>query len=275
MSQNESERTVPGSLDAEYLTAALGAVGYSQVEVVDSIGSTNTELSQRITELPDYTVLCAHEQTAGRGRLGRQWMAPAGSQATASVVIKPEVSVDKLGWLPLLTGLAIATAVRSCGVQAELKWPNDVMVEGKKLCGILAEAGQMVPVPQVVVGFGINVGIRAQDLPVETATSFAAVGVDVPREKVLVEVLDEFYRLTQVWRAQGGDVRGLADKYKELSCTLGTVVRVHMPKGDYVVGTACDLTERGELVVEQEHGGKIVVSAGDVQHVRPAHAAGE
>lgn len=271
MSQNESDRTGgPRTLDADLLRNALLPMGYSQVDVVESIGSTNTELRERAHEVADYTVLCAHEQTAGRGRLGRQWVAPAGGQATVSVVIKPEVPIDKLGWLPLLTGLAIATAARRLGIQTELKWPNDVLVGGKKLCGILAEAGQMVPVPEIVVGFGINVGIRAEDLPVDTATSFAALGVDVTREQVMVEVLSEFYRVTQLWRAHNGEVDGLVERYKELSCTLGTLVRVQMPKGDYVVGTASDLSKRGELVLVQEHGGKLVVSAGDVQHLRPA-----
>ena len=153
--------------------------GWRQLRRVATTGSTNADLvALAAAGEPAGLVLVADEQTAGRGRLGRGWTAPPGSGLTFSVLLRPHRAAAHLGWLPLLTGLAVVEAVRSVtGVPAELKWPNDVVVRGDggegKLAGILAErlGGPGAGAGAVVVGVGLNVSMSTDELPVHTATS--------------------------------------------------------------------------------------------------------
>ncbi|MDV9201885.1 biotin--[acetyl-CoA-carboxylase] ligase, partial [Streptomyces sp. Wh19] len=166
---------------------------WTSLDVVETTGSTNSDLARRAAAgLDEGTVLIAEEQTAGRGRLDRTWTAPARSGLFLSVYLKPgDVPAERWGWLPLLTGVAAATGLaRSAGVDMALKWPNDLLVtvEGaeRKAGGILAErAGD-----GVVVGMGVNVSLRADELPAPTAASLALAGaVSTDRETLLRGVL--------------------------------------------------------------------------------------
>lgn len=164
---------------------------WRRVEVVQRTGSTNTDLVDLATagKAEEGTVLVAEEQTAGRGRLDRDWTAPPRSGLFFSVLLNPaEVPVARWGWLPLLTGVAVATGLsRAAGVDMALKWPNDVLVtvgdEERKTGGILAErAGEA----GVVIGVGINVTLRADELPVPQAASLALAGaVSTDRDPLL------------------------------------------------------------------------------------------
>lgn len=273
------------ALDAAALRERLRAVGYADVEVVESTGSTNSDLGAR-QDAPNGTVLLAEEQTAGRGRMNRPWSAPARSQVITSISFTlPEIPAERLGLLPLLVGLSIGRGVREItGVPAELKWPNDVLVDGRKLVGILVEAPQVHGVPRVVVGFGLNYDLTREELPVPHATSLAletaasatpedelrdnTVPALVSREDLIVGILLRLQEDLDRFRNLGGAPEAFLSRYKQLSATLGAHVRVKLPQEEILEGVAVDFAPGGELVVEKENT-RHEVSAGDVIHVRP------
>ncbi|MFC9891244.1 biotin--[acetyl-CoA-carboxylase] ligase [Streptomyces pilosus] len=251
---------------------------WSSVDVVQRTGSTNSDLVARAAagEAAEGAVLVAEEQTAGRGRLDRQWSAPARSGLFFSVLLTPrEVPVDRWGWLPLLTGVAVATGLsRAAGVDTALKWPNDVLVtvrgDERKAGGILAEgAGE----GGVVVGVGINVSLRADELPVPTAGSLALAGaVSTDRDPLLrgmLRALEEWYGR---WRAAGGDAGacGLQETYAAGCATLGRTVRAELPGDRALVGEAVAVDGDGRLVLATAAGVQEPVGAGDIVHLRPA-----
>jgi BirA family biotin operon repressor/biotin-[acetyl-CoA-carboxylase] ligase len=251
---------------------------WTGVEVVRRIGSTNSELVARAEagKATEGAVLIAEEQTAGRGRLDRQWTAPPRSGLFFSVLLDPaEVPVARWGWLPLLTGVAVATGLaRAAGVDTSLKWPNDILVtvgdEERKTGGILAErAGDA----GVVVGVGINVSLRAGELPVPQAGSLALAGaVSTDRDPLLRAVLRSLEDWYGRWREAGGDpvASGLQETYAAGCATLGRVVRAELPGDRSVVGEAVAIDGDGRLVLATENGVQEPVGAGDIVHLRPA-----
>jgi BirA family biotin operon repressor/biotin-[acetyl-CoA-carboxylase] ligase len=246
------------------------------LDVVPSTGSTNADLLARAADpgSPEGQVLVAEEQTAGRGRLGRSWSSVPGASLTFSVLLRPAaVPAARRGWLTLLTGVAVASAVRSVArVDAVLKWPNDVLAGGRKLAGILAE--QAPDGSAVVIGTGLNVAAAPGDLPVSAtglaATSLRAEGATVSREDLLLGMLDEVERWYLAFRADPDPERsGLLDAYRALCETLGRTVRVELPAGGVVTGVARDIDAEGRLLVIGDPGDSVTpVSAGDVVHVR-------
>ncbi|MEV5435668.1 biotin--[acetyl-CoA-carboxylase] ligase [Streptomyces sp. NPDC052682] len=249
---------------------------WSQVEVVQRTGSTNSDLVARAAEgtASEGAVLVAEEQTAGRGRLDRQWTAPARSGLFFSVLLRPvEVPVARWGWLPLLTGVAVATGLsRAAGVDTALKWPNDLLVkvggEERKAGGILAErAGE----GGVVVGVGVNVSLRADELPVPTAGSLLLAGaVSTDRDPLLRGVLRALEQWYVRWREAGGDPAacGLQEAYAAGCATLGRMVRAELPGGRSLVGEAVALDGDGRLVLATREGVQEPVGAGDIVHLR-------
>ncbi|MFF4716811.1 biotin--[acetyl-CoA-carboxylase] ligase [Streptomyces eurythermus] len=251
---------------------------YRDIEVVPRTGSTNSDLVARAAAggVGEGVVLVAEEQTAARGRLDRRWSAPPRSGLFFSVLLRPrEVPVERWGWLPLLTGVAVATGLaRAAGVDTALKWPNDLLVtvggEERKAGGILAErAGD----DGVVIGVGINVSLRADELPVPQAGSLAlagAAGTDRdPLLRAVLRALEDWYGR---WRAAGGDpsVCGLQETYTAGCATLGRTVRAELPGDRSVVGEAVALDGDGRLVIATGEGVQEPVGAGDIVHLRPA-----
>ncbi|GGR70180.1 biotin--[acetyl-CoA-carboxylase] ligase [Streptomyces aureoverticillatus] len=268
-------------LDAGALRRALVREGslWTSLDVVADTGSTNTDLAARADELPEGAVLVAERQSAGRGRLDRRWSAPARSGLFFSVLLKPDdVPVERWGWLPLLTGVAVAAGIsRSAGVDTALKWPNDLLVtvgdEERKAGGILAERAGSVGGGGVVIGIGVNVTLRADELPVPGAGSLALAGaVSTDRDPVLRAVLRELERWYGEWRAAGGDpgAARLQEAYAAGCATLGRVVRAELPGGRAVTGEAVAVDGDGRLVLATEDGVREPVGAGDVVHLRPA-----
>jgi BirA family biotin operon repressor/biotin-[acetyl-CoA-carboxylase] ligase len=250
---------------------------WTALEVVPSTGSTNADLLARAAAdpgSPEGQVLVAEEQTAGRGRLGRSWSSVPGASLTFSVLLRPDaVPAARRGWLTLLTGVAVASAVRSVGrVDAVLKWPNDVLAGDRKLAGILAE--QSPDGSAVVIGTGLNVAAAPGELRVSAAglaaTSLRAEGATASREDLLLGILAELERWYVAFRADPDPERsGLRDAYRSLSGTLGRTVRVELPAGRVVTGVARDIDAEGRLLVADGPGDSgTAVSAGDVVHVR-------
>lgn len=247
----------------------LSAVGPWTVEVVDTTGSTNADLAVRARAgAPDWQALVAGEQTAGRGRLTRTWSSPQGTSISLSVLLRPTRPVSGWGLLPLITGLGVARAVESLGAHAVLKWPNDVLLpadDERKVCGILAEvvAGST---PGVVVGMGVNVSQDRGVFPVETATSLRLVGVTVTRPQVVRAVLEQLAELYETWDTYGW--AAVKNSYESVCVTLGRTVRVELPDGTAVLGTASSITDDGRLLVMTTSGPR-AFAAGDVHHLRP------
>ncbi|WP_347057893.1 biotin--[acetyl-CoA-carboxylase] ligase [Blastococcus sp. HT6-30] len=263
------------ALDARALETALcrDSALWRSVEVVDEIGSTNAALAAAAAgDAPEGTVLVAEHQVAGRGRLDRVWTSPPRAGLTVSFLLRPDVPAARRGWLPLLTGVALAESVREVsGVLASVKWPNDLLAaDGRKLAGILAESVAADSLPAgVVVGVGLNVSTTAAELP-ETGTSLSVVtGGTVDRAPVLLGFLRAVERRYRGWVRALGDpvVSGLAHDYLAWSSTIGSTVEVTMPDGSALVGTARAIDWDGRLVVDGAEG-TVELASGDVRHVR-------
>lgn len=253
----------------------------------DVTESTNDEtLRLARAGAPEWTVVTAERQSAGRGRLDRSWESRAGDGLLFSVLLRPpaELPTPACGWLPLMAGVAVTRAVRSVGISAVLKWPNDVIVEGaafdgspgpRKLAGILAERGDGF----VIVGIGLNVCSAQADLPIPTATSmrieaerFAGESREASewdRASLLVACLSQWQSLWSGFVAAGGDATasGLAQDYQALCATIGQQVRADVAGADPVVGTAASIDGQGHLVIESDMH-RTAVAAADIRHLR-------
>ena len=268
----------------------LSATGIARLDVVDSTGSTNADLLRWVTvdpsAWPDMSVLTAEYQTAARGRLDRHWEAPPLSSVSVSVVLRPAnaegrpLPTQSYSWLSLIGALALReTLLETAGLPAELKWPNDVLVRGKKIAGILAQLGPRVDgsVPPVILGTGLNVTLRQEDLPVPTATS---VVLEAPRTADRTELLKSYLsHFAVLYRsfcnADGDPAAGLAGgpslhkRIEAVMTTLGKQVRAQLPGDHEIIGHASRLDEYGSLLVVDRESREHVVTAGDVVHLRP------
>lgn len=294
--RTENETPVRRPLDLAALRDAAVRPGglWRTIEVVESTGSTNADLLARaLAGEPEGTVLATEHQQAGRGRLGRTWITPPRAALTFSLLVRPGVPPARRGWLPLLTGIAVAGAITSVtGVATTLKWPNDVLADqgqagpGQagtgKLVGILAEAAA----DAIVVGIGVNVSTQQAELPDRgpgalPAVSLLTAGAEpegLDRTPLLLAILDAFERRYLTWREAGGDpeASGLRAAYLERSGTLGRQVRAELPSGQALSGLAVGVDADGRLLVRSSSGtdsagavGSVVpVAAADVVHLR-------
>lgn len=296
--RTENETPVRRPLDLAALRRAAVRPGglWRTIEVVESTGSTNADLLARaLAGEREGTVLATEHQQAGRGRLGRTWITPPRAALTFSLLVRPSVPPARRGWLPLLTGLAVAGAITSVtGVETTLKWPNDVLAgpgqagsshlgPGQagtgKLVGILAEAAA----DAIVVGIGVNVSTQQAELPDRgpgalPAASLLTAGATpeaLDRTPLLLAILDAFERRYLTWREAGGDpeASGLRAAYLERSGTIGRQVRAELPSGQALSGLAVGVDGDGRLLVRSSSGtgaaGSVVpVAAADVVHLR-------
>jgi BirA family biotin operon repressor/biotin-[acetyl-CoA-carboxylase] ligase len=246
---------------------------WTALDIVEVTGSTNSDLADRARAgAEEGAVLVAEEQSAGRGRLDRRWSAPPRSGLFFSVLLRPgDVPAHRWGWLPLLTGVAVATALsRAAAVDTGLKWPNDLLVtvdgEERKAGGILAErVGDAI-----VIGIGLNITLRTDELPVPGAGSLALAGAkSTDRDPLLRAVLRSLAEWYGDWRAAGGDPDGcrLRQVYAAGCATLGRTVRAELPGGGEMTGTAVGVDDDGRLIIATD-GAEQAVGAGDVVHVR-------
>ncbi|HEX4834171.1 MAG TPA: biotin--[acetyl-CoA-carboxylase] ligase [Trebonia sp.] len=244
---------------------------WTAIEVVPQTGSTNADLLDWATRgLAEGAILVAEEQTAGRGRMGRSWVSPAGAALTFSVLLRPEsIPPVRLGWLPLIAGIGTAAAVRALtGLDATLKWPNDVLVGDRKLAGILAEAVGNA----VILGIGLNVSTAPEELPPGPGglapTSLLAEGTPVERDVLLIEILRALGQWYKTFNADPDSERtGLLAQYTRMSATLGREVQVELPGGSLVTGVAAGIAPEGHLLLEAG-GVTHPIAAGDVIHLR-------
>ncbi|SIR81351.1 biotin--[acetyl-CoA-carboxylase] ligase [Williamsia sterculiae] len=260
-------------LDADRLRSeVLDGPRWRELRVVETTGSTNADLAAAVADgdIRD-TVLLAETQTAGRGRHDRMWSSPPRAQLAMSVAVDTAGGPARIGWLPLLTGVAVARALsHTTGVGASLKWPNDVLVdadgEPRKVAGILAELVHDGTGPVAVVGIGVNTGLTADELPVPTATSLQLVtGAAIDRDAVATAVLTELADQLSRWPHE---VEAVAADYRALCSTVGHRVRVELPGDRELLGIATDVDAEGRMVVRGDDGADHAVAAGDVTHLR-------
>jgi BirA family biotin operon repressor/biotin-[acetyl-CoA-carboxylase] ligase len=237
------------------------------VEVVEEAGSTNAVVADRARSgAPEGLVVVAEHQTQGRGRLDRSWETPPRSALTFSVLLRPTAPLRAWPWLPLLAGYAVDKALKARGFEASVKWPNDVLLDGRKVAGILVERIETTAGPSAVVGVGLNVGMSAEELPVPEAISLAVARPAAVQDRtdLLVDLLASLWESYATWQ-EGGDLAGmrLAASYVAACSTIGHEVRVDLPSGEVLTGIATGIDASGRLLVDGT-----AVSAGDVVHVR-------
>lgn len=243
-----------------------------RLRLLDRTGSTNADAAEaaRVGEAEGLVVV-AEWQTSGRGRLGRPWISPPRGGLAMSVLLRPDVPMANWGWLPLLTGVALVEAIRESVVlgtaDVGLKWPNDLLISGRKCAGILAEAS--VP-GAVVIGIGVNVSLTESELPERVgalpATSLRLAGAAaVDRTALAGAVLGRLRERYERWRAGEDD---LARAYLDTCLTIGCDVRILLPDGGVTAGVATGVDGEGRLIVRTRTGRLCPIAAGDVTHVR-------
>jgi BirA family biotin operon repressor/biotin-[acetyl-CoA-carboxylase] ligase len=235
-----------------------------EIEYHDAIDSTNDRARELASQGAADVVVVSDEQTGGRGRLERGWASPSGG-IWLSIVVRPRLPPAHAPVLTLAAAVATAKAAREAGVDAGIKWPNDVLVTENgesKLAGILTEMeGEAGRANWVVVGIGINANVEAEDLPPDATSLLEQRGEPVDRRVFVQRLLEAFDDLRH-------DPENVLPEWRALSLTLGRRVKVDTPDGD-VVGEAIDVAFPGKLVLQTDEG-RTSVNVGDCEHLRPA-----
>ena len=240
-----------GEIIEQKIRKATKGLGQNLV-FFEETDSTNLQAKLAAEGALNGTLFVAEKQTAGRGRRGRSWVSPEGGNIYFSLLLKPTFSPDLASQVTLVMGLAVAETIGAyCGAEALIKWPNDVVIGGRKVCGILTELGlKGSEIDYLVVGVGINVGLR--EFPKEIAATATGLetetGRDIDRAELLAEVMKKFELLYEDF-VTGGSLANLRERYDALLVNRGREVRVLDPKGEYT-GIALGITDTGELMVK-------------------------
>lgn len=268
-----SEKVLPEEILGRLKTKKIG----QNVIYRESVTSTNELCKQVATQgAPDGTVCVAEEQTGGKGRLSRGWLSPKGKGVWFSVLLKPTFLPQEASKCTLLAAVAVVQAVNSFkGVHASIKWPNDILLNGKKMVGILTEmSAEFGHINYIVIGIGINVSVLSDDVPIEFRDSTISLNMvaeeKVDRVELLVRVLANLEKLYDGVLKNG--FASVLQLWKKHTSTLGKEVKVIAPNETYL-GKALDIDEEGLLIVEKEDGTLVKVLAGDVS-IRSPHKKG-
>ncbi|GAB6990270.1 biotin--[acetyl-CoA-carboxylase] ligase [Paenibacillus pini] len=261
----------PDAIQPVALIQALGtSMMGSRLKVLGSTTSTQDEARALAEDgAPEGTLVIAEEQTGGKGRLGRKWFSPAGKGVWMSLILRPNQPLQDTPQLTLLAGVAVCRAVRKMtGLDAGIKWPNDLLVDRRKICGILLEsAAEEEHVRYCIVGIGISVNLDETDYPPElqgVATSLKiASGTTVDRTQLIAAVMVEFETLYELYCSQG--FQPIASLWEALSVTLGESVTIKNIYGDEVHGVAAGISAAGALLVDMGDGRQVPVFSGDVE----------
>ena len=258
----------PDTIAAEEVESRLKTKWIGRdVRYFQEITSTN-QYAKKIGEegAPQGTLVIADEQTRGKGRFGRVWATPPGTAVAMTLLLRPKLPPERISMVTLVMGLAVAKACRELyDLPVGIKWPNDVVIDGRKICGILTEmSAEMYAVNFIVIGVGINTNIMEfPDELKETATSLKLVlGYEINRAELIAKVMELFERYYEMFEADG-NLSGMVEDYQELLVNKGRMVRVLEPGNEYT-GTALGINPEGELLVASEDGTVKVVYAGEV-----------
>lgn len=256
----------PPAQAPEITSALREGTRWGPVEVVASTVSTNLDVTAAAAAGADPgLVIVSNHQESGRGRFTRTWVDVPGTAVALSALVRPTRPAPEWGWLALAAGISVAAAIRDlAAVEADrvaVKWPNDVLVDGRKVCGILCESDGR----SVAIGIGINVSMDETELPVPQATSLLLAGFPTDKNALVAGLLNHLDHALATWE-ETGDLTG---EYAATSATIGSAVRVLITEDDVVEGTAVGIGLDGELLVETDAGLQSF-AAGDVTHLRPA-----
>lgn len=233
----------------------------------ESVDSTNNYVKSLARQGASHgTVALAEEQTSGKGRMGRGWVMPKGSSVAMSCLLRPDFAPEKASMLTLLMGLSVAQACESLySLEAWIKWPNDIVISGKKICGILtemdAEPGQ---IHSVVIGVGINGNLMEfpEELQDKAASLQQALGHVIDRASLAAAVLDTFEKNYEKF-CLSADLSGFQEEYNKILINRNRQVKV-LQSGRMLQGTARGINAQGELLVEKEDQTVVKVCAGEV-----------
>ena len=242
---------------------------FSKIIHFNTIDSTSNKAKQMAYQgAAEGTVVISEEQTGGRGRLGRQWMSPKGTGIWMSIILKPQIEPQEATKITQVAAAAVALAIRNLtGCKPGIKWPNDVILGGKKVCGILTEmGGELNSVNYVIVGIGINVNMHNKDFPedlLETATSLMEFcGKTFSRKLLVINILREFEELYLDFTINN-NINKSVSICRDLSVTLGNQVKI-IQRGNEMLGEALDITENGELIIKNSEGKIQNIMSGEV-----------
>lgn len=233
----------------------------------DTVDSTNIKAKELAMEVEEGTVVIAEEQTKGKGRLGRDWLSPKGKGIWMSIVLKPQLPPSEVAKLTLIGAAAVSKALEEIGIESYIKWPNDIIVQGKKICGILTEMScELNMINYVIMGIGINVNLENKDFSkelVDKATSLKEIiGHSVDRKKLLGAILNHFEDLYIPFK-NAGDISKVINISKEKSILIGKKIRIIQGETERT-GKALDIDEEGRLIVEYEDGTVDSIFSGEV-----------
>lgn len=239
----------------------------SRVCYFDITDSTNLQVKRLAEQGASHgTLAVADRQTAGRGRRGRQWDSPSGTNLYFTLLLRPQFPPSKASMLTILMAIAVAKALEETGVEeVKIKWPNDVVINGKKICGILTEmSAEPDCIHYVVIGVGINIGRYdfAEELKATATSVINETGKEVKRAEVLKNVLKWFEEIYELF-CRTETLKPLIEEYEKRLVNKDREVKVLDPKGEYIA-VAKGITENGELVVMDEAGQEQLVYAGEV-----------
>lgn len=240
-----------------------------QVSYYDKISSTmDAAWDLGKNGAPEGTVVCAEHQTKGRGRLGRKWISPQSKGLYFSIILRPDILPQKIPCITLLSAVAAATGIkRTTNLSLSIKWPNDILIENKKLAGILTELNaEQDRINFVVVGIGINVNNSRTEMPEEAVSLYLSLHKRVNRLDLIRSILEEFERIYLDFKINGPDL--IINKWRELSYIWGSKVKVLLASRT-IKGQALDLDSDGALLVRTDSGVIEKVVAGDVAQMRP------
>lgn len=269
-------RLISGSdiMNSYELSANLGtSIIGRNVIYFGKVDSTNIEAKKIAADCQDGTAIVAGYQTAGRGRLGRKWESPEGTGIYLSVIIKPDIPPEKVQVITLAASVAVAAALKeTAGIDAGIKWPNDIVLNGKKVCGILTEMNsEMERVNYIILGIGVNFSQKAEDFPQELRDRAISVAdylsgtepsASICRKSALVRAilvkLDKLYKMLL-----DGDKQEIITLWKSMSATLGREVSITGKDISYT-GKAVDVTDDGRLVILCSDGTRRDIVSGEV-----------
>lgn len=257
-------------VDVQKLEKLLGSpIYWGPIDWYAQTGSTNDDLAAAARQgAPTGMVLISEHQIGGHGRFDRIWQDVPGTSVATSVIVAPHPLPPQWGWLSLLVGVAVREAIQdytgAAAGRVTLKWPNDVLIDEHKVCGILSErVGH-----RAVLGWGINVSMAADELPVPTATSLMLAGLPHDKTELMAAVLNRLDYWFNIWQSRG-EIRA---EYAQACATIGRRVSVHLdfesPNEHSITGMAIGVDQMGALIVEDDNGSCQTLSAGDVVHLR-------